>query len=376
VAVRILHVHSTFTLGGKEARAVRLMNAFGAHAQHAIISTVAGALDARAAIAENIAVAFPDEHPTFTGKPSIGRYLAIARYLRNFDLILTYNWGAMDAVGAHRLFARALKLPPLIHHEDGFNQDEAERQKPARVWFRRAVLGTAHALVVPSHTLERIALTSWRQPNARVHRIANGIPLDRYGSVAPEPATANELVVGTIAGLRAVKNLPRLVRAFAASGIRGRLRIIGEGPERSAILQAAAELGIADRLDLPGFNPDPAAALRDIDIFTLSSDSEQQPISLIEAMASGLPVVSTDVGDVREMVSDENSSLIVPAAHEKLFAEALSKMAANMSDRVAIGAANRAKALQIFDEKTMVDRYRALYEAAMGQQGALAGDTR
>ena len=375
MTVRILHVHSTFTLGGKEARAVRLMNAFGARAQHTIISTVAGALDARAAIAENIAVAFPDEHPPFIGKPSIGRYLTIARYLRNFDLILTYNWGAMDAVGAHRLFARALKLPPLIHHEDGFNQDETERQKPARIWFRRAVLGTAHALVVPSHTLERLALTSWRQPNARVHRIANGIPLDRYVSVAPEPATANELVVGTIAGLRAVKNLPRLVRAFAASGIGGRLRIIGEGPERSAILQAAAELGIADRLDLPGFNPDPAAALRDIDIFALSSDSEQQPISLIEAMASGLPVVSTDVGDVREMVSDENSSLIVPASHENLFAEALSKMAANISDRVAIGAANRAKALQIFGEKTMGDRYRALYEAAMGQQGALAGDT-
>ena len=375
MTVRILHVHSTFTLGGKEARAVRLMNAFGARAQHTIISTVRGALDARAASAENIAVAFPDEHPPFIGKPSIGRYLAIARYLRSFDLILTYNWGAMDAVGAHRLFARALKLPPLIHHEDGFNQDEAERQKPARVWFRRAVLGTARALVVPSHTLERIALTSWRQPNARVHRIANGIPLDRYVSVAPEPATANELVVGTIAGLRAVKNLPRLVRAFAASGIGGRLRIIGEGPERRAILQAAAELGIADRLDLPGFNPDPAAALRDIDIFALSSDSEQQPISLIEAMASGLPVVSTDVGDVREMVSDENSSLIVPASHENLFAEALSKMAANISDRVAIGAANRAKALQIFGEKTMVDRYRALYEAAMGQQGALAGDT-
>lgn len=375
MAVHILHVHSTFTLGGKEARAVRLMNAFGARAQHTIISTVAGALAARAAIADGVVAAFPDDHPPFIGKPSIGRYMAIARYLQKFDLILTYNWGAMDAVGAHRLFARMLRLPPLIHHEDGFNRDEAQKQNPARIWFRRLTLETAYAVVVPSHTLERIALTSWRQPKGRLERIANGIALDRYVPVPAEQARSDELVVGTIAGLRAVKNLPRLVRAFAASGIGGRLRIIGEGPERNAILQAATEYGVADRIELPGFNPDPAAALRDIDIFALSSDSEQQPISLIEAMASGLPVVSTDVGDVREMVSEANLPLIVPPVREDLFAEALSKMAANMSDRLAIGAVNRAKALQFFDEKTMVNRYRALYEAAMGQLGALAGDT-
>lgn len=375
MAVNILHVHSTFTLGGKEARAVRLMNAFGARAQHTIISTVAGALAARAAIADGVVAAFPDDHPPFIGKPSIGRYMAIARYLQKFDLILTYNWGAMDAVGVHRLFARMLRLPPLIHHEDGFNQDEAQKQNPARIWFRRLTLETAYAVVVPSHTLERIALTSWRQPKGRLLRIANGIALDRYGPAGAEQARGDELVVGTIAGLRAVKNLPRLVRAFAASGIGGRLRIIGEGPERNAILQAATEYGVAGRIELPGFNPDPAAALRDIDIFALSSDSEQQPISLIEAMASGLPVVSTDVGDVREMVSEANLPLIVPPVREDLFAEALSKMAANMSDRLAIGAVNRAKALQFFDEKTMVNRYRALYEAAMGQLGALAGDT-
>ena len=375
MAVNILHVHSTFTLGGKEARAVRLMNAFGARAQHTIISTVAGALAARAAIADGVVAAFPDDHPPFIGKPSIGRYMAIARYLQKFDLILTYNWGAMDAVGAHRLFARMLRLLPLIHHEDGFNRDEAQKQNPARIWFRRLTLETAYAVVVPSHTLERIALTSWRQPKGRLERIANGIALDRYVPVPAEQARSDELVVGTIAGLRAVKNLPRLVRAFAASGIGGRLRIIGEGPERNAILQAATEYGVADRIELPGFNPDPAAALRDIDIFALSSDSEQQPISLIEAMASGLPVVSTDVGDVREMVSEANLPLIVPPVREDLFAEALSKMAANMSDRLAIGAVNRAKALQFFDEKTMVNRYRALYEAAMGQLGALAGDT-
>ena len=179
------------------------------------------------------------------------------------------------------------------------------------------------------------------------------------------------MVVGSIAGLRAVKNLPLLARAFAISGVKGRLRIVGEGPERAAIESAADAAGIRDRLDLPGFNPDPASALREFDIFALSSDSEQQPISVIEAMASGLPVVSTDVGDVRDMVAEENQPFIVPVHREDLLGDALAQLAANPDMRASIGAANRAKALQIFDEKRMVTAYRTLYEEAMEERGAL-----
>lgn len=399
---RILHIHSTFNLGGKEARAVRLMNAFGDHARHSIISTVPGALSARDAIDPGIAVEFPQDHPPVVGKPAIGRYRDLARYMRGFDLVLTYNWGAMDAVGARRLFGGK----PLVHHEDGFNEDEAQGQKPARVWFRRLMLGAAHVVVVPSETLERIALTSWRQPKARVHRIANGIALDRYTvrhaepfddaqdrlfSASTEPLNSaqepkwtlsrkaseakqvqgDEVVVGTIAGLRAVKNLPRLVRAFAASGIGGRLRIVGEGPERARIAEEAAGRGVADRVALPGFNPDPASALRDFDIFALSSDSEQQPISVIEAMASGLPVVATDVGDIRGMVANENLPFIIARDREDRLAEALARLAADDALRASIGRANRRKALHFFDERQMIARYRALYADAMGDQGAL-----
>jgi glycosyltransferase involved in cell wall biosynthesis len=395
--VRILHIHSTFSLGGKEARAVRLMNMFGDHARHSVISTVPGALGARDAIDAGIVVDFPEDHPPVVGKPAIGRYRALSRYMRGFDLVLTYNWGAMDAVGARRLFGG----PPLVHHEDGFNQDEAQGQKPARLWFRRLMLGAAHAVVVPSYMLETIALTSWRQPRGRVHRIANGIALDSYqsspargggpqsgggGSTLGEaregsplhhptdgapPRAGEDLVVGTVAGLRAVKNLPRLVRAFAAAGIVGRLRIVGEGPERGAIELAAMNAGISDRLELPGFNPHPASALREFDIFALSSDSEQQPISLIEAMASGLPVVSTDVGDVRQMIAEENLPFIVPCDREDLLATAIRQLVANPELRRRIGRANRAKALQNFDEAQMIAQYRALYSAAIGQRGSL-----
>src|SRR5688500_17662463 len=96
VPVRILHCHSTFALGGKEMRAVRLMNAFGDAAEHAVLSATPGQYGARAAFAPGLKVAFPDDAPSLTGRPNPLRLWRLSRYLRRFDLILTYNWGAFD----------------------------------------------------------------------------------------------------------------------------------------------------------------------------------------------------------------------------------------------------------------------------------------
>ncbi len=369
--VRILHLHSTFALGGKEARAVRLINAFGAAATHVIISAEPDALGARDAIAPGIVVHFPSDAPPLAGRPSPARYRALARTMAGFDLVLTYNWGAMDAVMAHRL-SPFRSLPPLIHHEDGFNADESGGQKSQRVLFRRLALGTAHALVVPSRTLERIARRIWGQPARRVRRIANGIPIAPYAQPpSPDalPGLADlpgSLVIGTLAGLREVKNLPRLVRAFAASGVDGRLVIVGEGPERDHILDVAQTMGVSRRVLLPGFLPDPARYVGLFDLFALSSDSEQYPISLVEAMAAGRPVVATDVGDVKVMVAAENRPFITPPAQEADFAAGLARLANDPALRQALGAANRAKAQAHYGEQQMIAAYRALYADALG----------
>ncbi|RYG80138.1 MAG: glycosyltransferase family 1 protein, partial [Alphaproteobacteria bacterium] len=123
--LNILHLHSSFDLGGKEARAVRLMNAFGDRAKHVIVSGVDGALSARDAIAKGIRYEIAQNPPPLTGKPSVARYEAIAKFMARFDLVLTYNWGAIDGVMARRVFGK--NMPPVIHHEDGFNSDEAFR---------------------------------------------------------------------------------------------------------------------------------------------------------------------------------------------------------------------------------------------------------
>ena len=92
------------------------------------------------------------------------------------------------------------------------------------------------------------------------------------------------------------------MRAFATLPGNTRLVIVGEGPERSVIAAEAARCGVSDRVHLPGFLANPHTYLGLFDIFALSSDSEQFPISVAEAMAAGLPVVATDVGDIKAML--------------------------------------------------------------------------
>ena len=369
---RILHLHSAFDLGGKEARACKLMNHFGDAASHVILSAVPDAMGARAAIDASVAVEFPgDAAPALHGKPAPGRYFSLARTMQGFDLVLSYNWGSMDGVMAHRLLSPFIPLPPLIHHEDGFNEDEAVRLNWKRNAFRRHALKGAHALVVPSVTLEEIARVVWKQPADKLHRIANGIDIGRYQK-PPQPGSfpglekrKREIVVGTIAGLRAVKNLPRLVRAVAAAGPHVRLAIAGEGPERGVIMAEAARLGITERLIMPGFLTDPASYVGHFDIFALSSDSEQYPISLVEAMAAGLPAVCTDVGDVRQMVSAENRRFVIGKTDEAAFAAAIAALASDADLRANIGSANAALAAADYGEEHMFARYAGLYGSAM-----------
>jgi glycosyltransferase involved in cell wall biosynthesis len=370
--LRFLHLHSSFNPGGKELRAAQLIGAFGPGIEHTIISGVAGALGAAAAINPAMWVVYPDDFPALTGGLSYARLRGIAQAMCGFDLVLTYNWGAMDAVMAHRLFAKRLGLPPLVHHEDGFNHDEADGLKRSRNWFRRLALPTVAALVVPSQVLERIAHQTWRQPAARVRRIANGIRLADFAK--PPRADAlpglikqpGDLWLGTMAGLRAVKNLPEMVHLAQWLPEPWKLVIVGEGPERGEIEAAVAELDMQGWVFLPGHAADPAAVMPLFDLFALTSQSEQFPISVVEAMATALAVVSTDVGDVAAMVSDENRPLIAGARTPHFMIEPLLALTGDQALRASIGAANRAKAQAEYGEDAMIAAYRNVYAGAMG----------
>lgn len=372
-SLRLLHLHSSFQPGGKELRAVQLMNAFGPGIEHTVVSAMPDQLGAAELLDQRINSRFPQDFPALQGSPTPPRLLGIARAMAGFDLVLTYNWGAMDAVMARTLFGNYLGLPPLIHHEDGFNQDEAEKLKPARNWFRRVALKRAAGLIVPSARLAEIARADWLLPPDKLFRIANGIPVRAYAGKPKRDALRGvikrpgELWLGTLAGLRPVKNLPRLVRAFAPMPDPWQLVILGEGPERDAIRDEAIRLGVGHRVHLPGFAADPAKVVGLFDLFALSSDSEQFPVSVLEAMAAGLAVAAPRVGDVATMVAAPNREFLSRIGDEVGLAAALAKLASDPPLRRAVGEANRQRALAQYDEAAMVAAYRQVYGGVLGR---------
>ena len=187
-------------------------------------------------------------------------------------------------------------------------------------------------------------------PPARLHRIANGVDLDRFA-----PSGGRDGPVVYLGALRPEKNVRRLVRAANVGAVL--LDVWGAGPEREALEGLA---GPTVRLRGPTARPEDALA--GARALALSSDTEQMPLTVLEAMAASLPVVSTDVGDVAAMVSAANRPLIVPLGDEAAYEAALCRVAADEGLAAALGAANRRRAEAEFGFDRMIRTYAGLMD--------------
>jgi glycosyltransferase involved in cell wall biosynthesis len=364
VAAHLVHVFSTFVPAGPQVRTAKLLAAFGAEARHTIVA-MDGRTEARELLDPSLDVRFADAPPK---AGSLATTLRLRRTLRELapDLVLTYNFGAIDAV----LAARSLGLA-VLHHEDGFLPDEAQSFKRRRVWLRRFALGGSTRVVVISANLERIARELWRVPAERLHFVPNGIEVERFeradGNAPMRDALGiprGALVVGAVGHLRPEKNLARLLRAVASCAERFDVHalLLGEGPERAKLDALAAEAPLAGRVHFAGYHADPRAHYRAMDVFALTSDTEQMPIALLEAMASSLPVLATDVGDVRAMLPGAQQPFVAALGPQTdaLLAQALQELAASLELRRRLGEENRERVGERYSHQRMVERYREL----------------
>jgi glycosyltransferase involved in cell wall biosynthesis len=343
-------VFPSFVVGGAQMRFSAIANHFGDAFAHSIVA-MDGRSDARDLIDPAVPVDYPRLDTRAGHMPArIGRFAAVLRDLKPHRLI-TSNWGSIDWA-----FARALAGTPHVHMEDGFGPEERDRQLPRRALTRRAILRRSH-IILPSQTLARIASDIWRLPKARLHYIPNGIDLRRF-TPRTEPR-AGTPVVGTVAALRPEKNLSRLLEAFAIvrATREALLVIVGEGAERPRLQQQAAELGVAGYVEFAGHTRTPEDYYKNFDVFVLSSDTEQMPLSVLEAMAAGLPVASTDVGDVSRMLSPENVPYVVAKSAEALAAAVL----ALLSDPAHVGPSNRRRAEACFSDTAMFQAHASLW---------------
>jgi glycosyltransferase involved in cell wall biosynthesis len=362
----IVHVFSTFAPGGPQRRTADILNHVAGPFRHTILSTD-NVLTARELLRPDVPVQFAEVAKDARGRV---RLAALRRQLRALspDLIITYNWGATDAIRAIGL----RRFCTILHAQDGFGPEEAKHQIPRRLWMRRLFYRLAEAVVVPSRSLERIARETWWLPPRRVLYIPNGIDLGRYSEgdadgrrrfrmqySVPEESP----VVGMVAHLRGEKNPARLLRAFAAKAPRNAvLAFVGDGPLRGELSWLAESLKLGDRIRFCGHLASPAAAYAGFDVFALSSDTEQMPVSVLEAMACALPVLATDVGDIAEMVAPPNRPFITSLGDDAAYGAALERLCADGALRRQLGAANRGRCIAQFSLEQQNNAYRDLYD--------------
>ena len=357
-ALLVLHVFPSFAFGGQQRRLATLIAKLGPAFSHRVISLDGDdsgkvLLDGSGSVVEPLVLAK-------SGFVSVGNLRRLRSLIAETepDLLCTYNFGSIEAIIANRIGRRT----PHVHHEDGFGPDEDEdTQKAKRVLARRLLL-TGSLVATPSTVLERVATDIWRLDAARVRRIGVGIDVARFQTAKPA-RTTGPVVVGALGSLRPEKNFARLIRCFTAASEGGdaRLVIFGDGPERRRLEDAAKG---DPRITFAGPTSAPEVALAGVDIFALSSDTEQTPISLMESMATGLPALATDVGDIRLMLGEASADFVIPPRDEARYVAQLRRLFADRALRERLGAANAARA-PMFDETAMIGAFRALYlEAA------------
>lgn len=358
----LLHAFSTFRLGGPQARFVQLANALGPDYRHIVV-----AMDNCFDAGERLDPAVrwqPMRLDVVKGGAlaNRGAFRALLQRLRP-DLLLSYNWGAVEWAAAN-----LPRVVPHVHVEDGFGPEEATRQLPRRVWMRRVLLGWNRVpVVVASRNLERIATGVWKLPAHRVSFLPNGVDIPHEARGGPASVDAGRPVcIGTVAGLRPEKNIARLIRAFARVRAErpARLIVVGDGEQRSQLRALAQELGVDGDVEFTGYLKDPSVRLKDFDLFALSSDTEQLPIALLEAMALGMPVVATRVGDVPDILSDVSpDNLSEPA--DGPFADALARVFDDRPMWPAWAKAGREKVQATYSMDAMTARWKRVFDGQL-----------
>jgi sugar transferase (PEP-CTERM/EpsH1 system associated) len=373
----VLHVFHRFDVGGLENGVVNLINHMPADAYRHAILALTEVTDFRKRIrrddVEYISLKKPPGH-LFRLYPRLYR---IFRQLRP-TIVHSRNLAALEVT----VPAWAAGVPVRIHGEHGYDVGDLDGNNRKYRWVRRAYSPFVSRFVALSQDLARYLTGRVGVAPGRVVQIYNGVDAERFHpAVTPAPTLTGEAIpgcpfgrpdhwlVGTVGRMQTVKNQTLLARAFIralelAPALRARLRLvmIGDGPLRAEVLHLLETADASELAWLPGKRDDVPAVLRGLDTFVLPSLAEGISNTILEAMASGLPVIATAVGGNPELVSEGRTGVLVPPGEVEAMAQAIIDCAEDSGRARAAGRAGRAEVERRFSLKAMVDAYRELYD--------------
>ncbi|WP_068636906.1 TIGR03088 family PEP-CTERM/XrtA system glycosyltransferase [Thauera butanivorans] len=369
-----MHVVYRFSVGGLENGVVNLINHMPeSRFRHCVVALTECDPDFTHRVhvpsVEFISLNKPPGH-------GIKLYPRLFRLFRQYRpaIVHTRNLAALEAA----VPAWAAGVRTRVHGEHGWDVSDPGGMLRKNQRIRRAYSPFVKRYVALSGHIERYLVERVGVAAERIERICNGVDTARFHPapggaripLADSPFGSRDvLVVGTVGRLQVVKDQLNLVRAFAIARRNGgeaaarlRLAIAGDGPLRPAIEDEIRQQDLADVVWMAGERKDVPDVMRSLGIFALPSRAEGISNTILEAMASGLPVVATDVGGNGELVETERTGLLVPAEEPVTMAEALMCYASNAALQNSHGLAGRLRVEQSFSLDGMVARYTELYE--------------
>lgn len=362
----ICQVLHSLQVGGAEMLAARLARQLGGSYRFLFVC-----LDHLGTLGEELrAEGFPIE--VLNRRPGLDwrSTFRLARLLRReqVDLVHAHQYTPFFYALAARWLGRRI---PVLFTEHGRHLPDYPRRK--RILANRLLLSRRDRVAAVGESVRQAVITNEGIAAERVGVIYNGIDLeafanghrDREGARRAMGVDPNDLVVIQVARLDYLKDHLTAIRALervAAQRPQVRLVLVGEGPEREKIEAEVHQRQLASHVRFLGLRSDVARLVPAADVFLLTSISEGIPLTVIEAMAAGLPVVSTRVGGIGEIVVEGSTGLLACSGDDAALAEHLVQLADNRERRVQMGERGRQRAREVFSESQMHRSYLRLYE--------------
>jgi glycosyltransferase involved in cell wall biosynthesis len=297
----------------------------------------------------------------------LGRFLKA----KGVQVVHAHQYTPFAYAAATRVFG---SRPQIVFTEHGrFYPDTTSRKR--RV-FNRVVTSRHDRLIAVGDSVRQALIYKEGLPASRIQVIYNGIDLEPVNLTPRQRtelrgvmgATDQDFLIIQVARLDAIKDHPTALRVIAASAQENaniRLVIVGDGSEKSNIERQIVELSLNNRVTLLGKRNDVPKLLAAADAFLLTSVSEGIPVTIIEALAAGVPVVSTAVGGVPEVIENDVSGFLAPAGDVGKLAASLVRLAKDPGLRDRFARQGAMRAISRFSENGMIDQYANVYDEAL-----------
>ena len=374
----VAHIVFRFDYGGLENGVTNLINALSDDSLcHAVIALTE---------ATEFSRRLKDDVPIYTLSKKPGKdlkaYVRLYKLLRKLRpaIVHTRNMGTMDCA----LVAFLARVPIRIHGEHGWDVLDPDGTNPKYRRMRRILSPFVRRFVTVSADLRQWLITNVGISSNKVRHIYNGVDIDRFrpsqsletSSLPQMLLHKDAVVIGSVTRFSEIKDPMNLIDAFVELCDRSsaddpgvRLVMLGDGELHSNAMARLEKAGVAKYAWLPGSRDDVADLLRLMDIFVLGSFREGISNTILEAMASGLPVIATDTGGNRELVNDGITGSLVPPANSADLAAVLATYVSDEGLRASRGQASRDRAVGMFSIDSMIENYNDLYNNALAAKG-------